>query len=116
MPSVGQAFMIMFIYSVSLIFCFPGTPINLAAGYLLGFSSGSIATVIGCDLGAVISFFLGRFLTREWAERKIKSSKKYSLLDNAVAKNGFLIIFLLRLSPVIPFGKVYVIIYLERPK
>ncbi|GAM24164.1 hypothetical protein SAMD00019534_073390 [Acytostelium subglobosum LB1] len=104
MPPFWGSIVIMLIYSVSLVFCFPGTPINLAAGFLFGVYLGSFATVVGCDLGAVLAFFIGRSLTREWAEKQIKSNKRYSQIDTAVAKNGLLIIFLLRLSPVIPFG------------
>ncbi|EGG22751.1 hypothetical protein DFA_04881 [Cavenderia fasciculata] len=102
-PFVGALF-ISVVYAISLVFCFPGTPINLAAGFLFGPFLGSVATVVGCDLGAILAFFIGRSLTREWAEKKMKSNKKYGQIDLAVEKNGFLIIFLLRLSPVIPFG------------
>ncbi|KAF2077728.1 hypothetical protein CYY_000975 [Polysphondylium violaceum] len=103
-PTLWGCVLITLIYAVSLIFCFPGTPINLAAGFLFGPLLGSVATVIGCDLGAIFSFIIGRTLTREWAETKMKSNKTYSQIDIAVSKNGLLIIFLLRLSPVIPFG------------
>jgi len=103
-PTFWGCVLITLIYAVSLIFCFPGTPINLAAGFLFGPVLGSIATVVGCDLGAIFSFIIGRTLTREWAETKMKSNKTYSQIDIAVSKNGLLIIFLLRLSPVIPFG------------
>ncbi|KYQ93276.1 hypothetical protein DLAC_05935 [Tieghemostelium lacteum] len=103
-PEGWGVVLVTLIYAISLVFCFPGTPINLAAGFLFGPVIGSISTVLGCDLGAIFSFIISRTLTREWAEQKMKSNKTYSQIDIAVAKNGFLIIFLLRLSPVIPFG------------
>ncbi|EFA84155.1 hypothetical protein PPL_03229 [Heterostelium album PN500] len=104
LPTFWGCLIITIVYAISLVFCFPGTPINLAAGYMFGVVAGSVATVVGCDLGAVLAFFVGRLLTREWAAEQIKNNKKYSQIDQAVEKNSLLIIFLLRLSPVIPFG------------
>eukprot|EP01132_Coremiostelium_polycephalum_P004164 gene4164-5213_t len=103
-PVFWGSVLVTVIYAASLVVCFPGTPINLAAGFLFGPILGSVATVLGCDLGAIIAFVIGRTLMREWTENLIKSNQTYGQIDTAVAKNGFLIIFLLRLSPLIPFG------------
>jgi len=103
-PIIGGAFLLSFLYAVALVLCLPGTPFNLAAGFLFGISIGSIVNIVGCDLGACISFFIGRGLGREWAQQKILTNQKYELIDKAVERNAFLIIFLIRLSPVLPFG------------
>jgi len=92
------------IYAVSLVFCFPGTPLNLAAGFLFGTWLGSFVTVIGADVGATLAFLLGRTLGREWAQQQIMKNKRFGLVNLAVEKNAWLIIFLVRLSPVFPFG------------
>lgn len=93
-----------FIYAVSMIFCFPGTPFNLAAGYMFPVWLGTVVTVVGCDLGATFAFLIGRTLGREWAQEQVAKNKKFSLVSLAVEKNAWLIIFLVRLSPVLPFG------------
>ncbi len=59
------------IYSIAMIFCFPGTPFNLAAGFLFGVWLGAAVTVIGCDLGATLAFMVGRTLGRDWAQQRI---------------------------------------------
>jgi len=92
------------IYAVTMIFCFPGTPFNLAAGYMFGIWLGAAVTVVGCDLGATFAFLIGRTLGREWAQEQVAKNKKFSLVNLAVEKNAWLIIFLVRLSPVLPFG------------
>jgi len=103
-PLLWGAMTLTAIYALSLVFCFPGTPLNLAAGFLFGTWIGSFVTVVGCDLGAMLSFVLGRTLGREWAQQQILKNKKFQLVNLAVEKNAWLIIFLVRLSPVFPFG------------
>jgi len=103
-PLLWGSLTLTIIYAISLIFCFPGTPINLAAGYMFGFWIGSFVTVIGCDIGATLSFLLGRTLGKDWAQKQIAKNPKFQLVNLAVEKNAWLIIFLVRLSPVFPFG------------
>jgi len=91
-------------YALAMVFCFPGTPFNLAAGFLFGVWLGAAVTVVGCDLGATFAFLIGRTLGREWAQEQVSKNKKFSLVSLAVEKNAWLIIFLVRLSPVFPFG------------
>jgi len=92
------------VYAISIVFCFPGTPFNLAAGFLFDVWLGAIVTVIGCDLGATIAFLLGRTLGKDWAQEQVSKNKKFTHINMAVEKNAWLIIFLIRLSPVLPFG------------
>jgi len=91
-------------YAFAMVFCFPGTPFNLAAGFLFGIWLGAAVTVVGCDLGATFAFLIGRTLGKEWAQEQVSKSKKFTLVSLAVEKNAWLIIFLVRLSPVLPFG------------
>jgi len=91
-------------YAVAMVFCFPGTPFNLAAGFLFGIWLGAAVTIVGCDLGATFAFLLGRTLGKDWAQEQVSKNKKFSLVSLAVEKNAWLIIFLVRLSPVFPFG------------
>jgi len=103
-PLIWGALTLTVIYAASLVFCFPGTPVNLAAGFLFGVWIGSFVTVVGCDIGATLSFLLGRTLGKDWAQQQVSKNKKFGLVNLAVEKNAWLIIFLVRLSPVFPFG------------
>lgn len=59
------------LYAIAILFCFPGTPFNLAAGFLFGIWIGAAVTIIGCDLGATLAFILGRTLGKDWAQGRI---------------------------------------------
>jgi len=63
-------FLMILTYSVALLLFCPGTPFNLASGYIFGFFLGSIASLIGCILGATIAFILGRTIARDWVKKK----------------------------------------------
>jgi uncharacterized membrane protein YdjX (TVP38/TMEM64 family) len=55
-------------------------------------------------LGATTAFFLGRTLAGEWVRRKIEHWPKFRALERAIDMHGFWIVFLMRLSPAIPFS------------
>lgn len=92
------------IYGFGLIICLPGTPFNMASGFLFEVWIGSLTSVAGCISGATLSFFVGRFLARDWAQELIRSNKKAANVNLAVEKNGWIMIFMIRLSPILPFG------------
>lgn len=52
------------VYAISLLFFCPGTPFNLVAGFLYGIYLGSLVSILGCSLGALIAFILGRTIAR----------------------------------------------------
>jgi len=81
----------------------PGSLLTLGAGFTFGFVRGFIVVSLGSLSTAVIAFWLGRTLLRGWIEAKVASSPKFLAIDQAVAANGFKIVFLTRLSPVFPF-------------
>jgi len=90
--------------TICTILILPATPLNLASGFLFGVGWGSLISVSSTDLAAVISFFIGRYLARGWAEQEIERRPKFKAVDAAVEKQGMWIIILVRFSPVFPFG------------
>lgn len=108
--------LILIVTTIVTLFLLPSTLLNFAAGFLYGPLLGTVAITIGCVVPAILSFFLGKTLLRNWVEGQINnnpklkalyvftSSQDYFVRDFAVAKNSFLIIFLTRLSPVFPFA------------
>jgi uncharacterized membrane protein YdjX (TVP38/TMEM64 family) len=45
-----------------------------------------------------------RFLLQAWLDQQISRYPVFAAVDRAIARNGLYIVFLLRLSPVIPFN------------
>ncbi len=92
------------IYVAICVLVIPGSILTLGAGAVFGVVRGSIYTSIGSTLGATVAFLLGRFLLRDWVAGKVSASPRLSAVDEAVGREGWRIVFLLRLSPLIPFS------------
>ncbi|MEA5619651.1 TVP38/TMEM64 family protein [Cronbergia sp. UHCC 0137] len=93
-----------FIYIIATIAFFPGSILTLGSGVIFGVFWGSLYVFIGATLGATSAFLVGRYLARGWVAKKIAGNKKFTAIDQAVAKEGLKIVLLTRLSPVFPFN------------
>lgn len=91
------------IYILATILFIPGSLLTLGAGALFGVLWGSIYVSIGATIGASAAFLVGRYLVRGWVERRIKGNNKFKAIDEAVAREGWKIVGLTRLSPIFPF-------------
>jgi len=103
LPKWASSILVAGMYCVALLFFCPGTPFNLAAGFLFGVWIGCGVALGGCILGASIAFVLGRTIAREWVKQKVERKPKFKAVDWAIQKNGLYIVFLTRLSPLFPF-------------
>lgn len=92
------------IYTLATVLFIPGSLLTLGAGAIFDVLLGSIYVFIGAVLGATSSFLIGRYLARDWVSKKIENNSKFKAIDRAVAKSGFKIVLLTRLSPVFPFN------------
>lgn len=55
-------------------------------------------------LGATAAFVVGRYLAREWVAAKVQGAPRFAAIDQAVAREGWKIVILTRLSPIFPFN------------
>jgi uncharacterized membrane protein YdjX (TVP38/TMEM64 family) len=92
------------IYILACVLLLPGSILTLGAGAVFGVVPGFIAVLTGATLGATCAFLVGRYLTRDWVARRIAGNEKFKAIDEAVARDGWKIVFLTRLSPVFPFN------------
>ena len=65
---------------------------------------GSVAVWIGVSVGACASYAIGKFLLRSWTISLLEKYKSLRAIDAAMGKSGLKIVFLLRLSPIVPFA------------
>lgn len=91
------------IYIAATVFLIPGSALGLGAGALFGVVLGSVLVSLGSTLGATLAFLLGRYLARDWVAKKIEGRESFAAMDQAVAREGWKIVLLTRLSPVFPF-------------
>jgi uncharacterized membrane protein YdjX (TVP38/TMEM64 family) len=103
---IGAAGIFIFIgvYVIATILLAPGSILTIGAGFTFGLWKGFLAVSVGATLGAAFAFLVARFVAREKIETLAQQNEKFRHLDNAIGREGAKLIFLLRLSPVIPFN------------
>ena len=99
---IGMSLFVL-VYILACILLIPGSPLTVGAGAVFGFSKGLILVSVGSTLGAAAAFIVSRYLARGFIERKLKKNSRFSAMDMAITREGWKIIFLARLSPIIPF-------------
>ena len=92
------------IYVLACILFLPGSVLTLGAGAIFGVVKGSAIVSLASTFGATCAFLVGRYLVRNWVESKIQGNQKFKAVDDAVAKEGWKIVGLTRLSPIFPFN------------
>ena len=97
-------FIFIALYISATVAVIPGSILTLGAGFVFGLGPGTLYVSIGSTLGATAAFLLGRSLFRDWIAAKIAGSPKFASIDRAVAREGWKIVLLTRLSPVFPFN------------
>lgn len=91
-------------YIPASVFFFPASLLTLAGGFTFGVVKTLIAVSLGSTVGATAAFLAGRTLLRGLIEHKVAADPRFQALDAAVAEQGFKIVMLTRLSPVLPFN------------
>lgn len=112
-PGTGAAAFVV-VYGTCVVLLLPGTPLTLGGGYIYkityglagGVTISTILSLAGSLIGSCTCFILGRYIMRD---RVRKWGRKYPLFDSidiAVSDNGFKIMCLLYLTPILPLGPV----------
>lgn len=92
------------VYAAATVLMLPGSLLTLAGGATFGLLPGFVTVLHGATLGAALAFLVSRHLARGRVESWIQQKPSFSIIDKAVAKEGWKIVFLTRLSPVFPFN------------
>jgi len=89
------------LYAVAVTAFVPATLMTAAGAVAFGKLAGSAYNLVGASLGAALSFLVGRYLGRDFASHLIRG--RLQALDAAAERNGFALIFYLRLA-YLPFA------------
>ena len=90
------------LYAACNVLLLPGGALAIGSGIFFGLWWGFLLNVIGNVLGAAVSFLLARRLGRGWVARKFLRHRKWAALDEAIARDGWKIIFLSQVHPLFP--------------
>jgi len=81
----------------------PDWPLPITAGYVYGIWA--FPLTYGCiAIASTLAFLAARYLARDRIRAFLARRPKYRAVDAAVAKEGWQIVVLLRLSPLVPFN------------
>ena len=89
-------------YIVAAVLVVPGSILTLAAGFVFGLPVGIVLVSTGSVLGAAAAFLVGRFFARDWVAQRVATLPRFRALDAATHHEGFVIVLLARLSPLLP--------------
>ena len=92
------------LYVLATVLFLPGWILTLGAGVVYGVIKGSVLVSIAATLGATAAFLVGRYLARGWVAARIEGNPRFRAIDEAVAREGWKIVLLTRLSPAFPFN------------
>lgn len=92
-------------YTAVVTLFFPGVIFIMGAGFIFGFWRGLLAVWIGGAIGQALSFLLARYLLRDWVENFVRKKwAKWKYIDAAIEKEGWKLVLIMRLSPIIPYN------------
>ena len=92
------------IYNLATVLFIPGSLLTLGGGAIYGVGWGSVYVFVAATLGATLAFMIGRYISRDWVNDRVAHNDNFRAIEAAVAREGFKIVLLTRLSPLFPFN------------
>lgn len=92
------------VYAAATVLLVPGSWLGAGAGLVFGLVWGTVAVSLGSTVGAAFAFLLARHLGRARLERWLRKSPNVGAIDAAIQREGWKIVLLMRLSPLVPFN------------
>lgn len=91
-------------YVAGTLLFFPHPLLIVTAGALFGVPAGFALVSLSSMISAGGVFLAGRYLSRGWLQKKISSNEKVKAIDEAVGREGWKMVALLRSTAVLPFS------------
>ncbi|KAK9066808.1 hypothetical protein SSX86_014131 [Deinandra increscens subsp. villosa] len=92
------------VYAGLEVLAIPAIPLTMSAGLLFGSYTGTILVSISGTVAASVAFLIARYFARDRILKMVEGNKKFLAIDKAIGENGFRVVTLLRLSPLLPFS------------
>lgn len=91
------------IYVLAVILLVPGSALTIAAGIAYG-SWGIPLALVASTVGALVAFLIARYVAYEKVHTLLAEKKVLKAVEGVVNDEGWKIILLIRISPLIPFN------------
>ncbi len=90
--------------ALAVVLMVPATPLTIVAGAAFGPVVGAITATVALNLGSTLSFLGARYLAREAVAGRLRRHPRAEAIRRMIASDGWRLVVLLRLSPLVPFG------------
>lgn len=97
-------FLIALLYLPFCALLLPGSWVTIFCCLVFGFWPTFPAIVLASNLGAALAFALGRTLLRERVHAWLAARPRSRAIERAIGEESFRLVFLLRLTPLVPFN------------
>ncbi len=92
------------LYITATVLMVPGTILTVSAGFVFGLPAGIALVSVASTLAASAAFLVGRLIARDWVRAELGDHQRLAAIDRATTESGWLIVLLIRLSPLFPFS------------
>lgn len=101
----GSLYIFLTCFILGIVLMLPGMVLSIGAGAVYGFALGSIITWLATCMGQCLAFLLGRYLLRDFVvSYLIKKVPNFGVIEEAMSREGWKLVCLLRLSPLVPYN------------
>jgi len=90
-------------YVAVVVFMLPAFLLIIVGGAVFGAVKGTALAMMGAITGGTAAFLIGRYLARDLVAKRVAKNPTLRAIDRVVGEDGLKLVFLLRLSPAIPF-------------
>ena len=104
----------MIVYALAVLAWVPGWWLTFAGGVIFDVLPATAYVFVGSTVGSSLAFLAARYVARGAVERWLAGSGRLDRMDRALSRQGWKVVFLLRLSPVFPFTPMNFLLGLTR--
>jgi len=92
------------VYVLATVLFVPGSVLTAGAGFVFGVARGMLVVSISATTGAALAFLIARYVARDRIAALAAKNERFRAIDSAIGREGWKIVGLLRLSPLVPFN------------
>lgn len=92
------------VYATLEVLAVPAIPLTMTAGAIFGVVPGTAVVSASATLAATAAFLIARYAARDRVQAYAARSPRFAAVDRAIGKDGFKVVTLLRLSPLLPLA------------
>jgi len=92
------------VYVLAALLFVPGSVLTIGAGVVFGVAWGTLVVAVAATTAAGLAFLIARYLARDRVQAMASKNAKFGAIDRAIQQQGWKVVALLRLSPVVPYS------------